>query len=465
MRSPLRALGSAIGNAASAVSKQAVKTGGPPVPMAGGKGMLGFSNFLTSGYGNDTERQIEMYKQNTPLYSAASFNATAVAGITWRLFQTHTGRGRISGPDPRKEVTTHQAIRVWNAPNQFMTGNFFREYSQLLLELTGLVYWVVVRNAVGIPVTMWPISRGSMVPVPDPEKYLIGYVYLGPLGERIPLQLDEVIPLQMVDPSDPLGGVAPAQPLMTDLDSAKMTAEFRRNYFANSANPGGIIQIEQDTNLSDEEFYELSERWAEQHRGVRNAHRVALIERGKWIQNDNSLKDLMLVELRQDDRNTVYEGYRVPKSMIGVTEDVNRANAEAAEYVYSKYQLVPKLTRIRDALNVRFLPMFSSAANGEYTWDYDNPVPEDWQVDAQTTTANANAAVALINVGFDPEGTLNAMSLPSIPWKGRPAVALPPGAAPAPPDDTPPEDRGRRQLAASAAAEQLAAMLGSWGSL
>jgi HK97 family phage portal protein len=453
----------ALVRAASAVSKQAAKTGGPPVPMSGGRSVLGFSNVL-AGYGNDTERQIDAYKSNTPLFSAAGFNATAVAGATWRLFQTHTGRGRISGPDPRKEITSHQAIRVWNSPNPFMTGNFFREYSQLLLELTGLVYWVVVRNTAGIPVTMWPINRADIVPIPDPEKYLVGYCYLGPLGEKIPLQLDEVIPLQMVDPSDPLGGVAPAQPLMTDLDSAKMTAEFRRNYFQNSANPGGIIQIEQDVNLSDEEFYELSERWAEQHRGVRNAHRVAIIERGKWIQNDNSLKDLMLVELRQDDRNTVYEGYRVPKALLGVVEDVNRASAEASEYIYAKYQLVNKLNRIRDALNVRFLPMFSTAANGEYTWDYDNPVPDDWQADAATTAANAHAAAELVAAGYDPVAVAEAMSLPNIPYVGPPQQIQTPS--------DPVEARLRlpgaggtaEALRAIPAAEQLVALMSSWGS-
>lgn len=453
MRSPLRALARAVSNKPA---KAPAAPAGPPVPMTGAR----FGSQVVTvfgGYANgDADRQIEMYKHNTPLHSAAGFNATAVAGVQWRLFQTHTGRGRISGPDPRKEILDHQAIRVWNRPNQFMTGAFFREYCQLHVELTGLVYWVVVRNVLGIPVSMWPVKRSSMVPIPDPEKYLLAYAYLPDDGtQAIRLDLDEVIPIQTVDPADPLGGCAPAQPLLTDMDSAKMTAEFRRNYFQNSANPGGIIQIEQDTNLSDDEFDELSTRWAEQHRGVRNAHRVAIIERGKWIKNDNSLRDMQFVEMRQDDRDTVYEGYRTSKSMLGVTDDVNRANAEAQEYNYTKWNLVPKLARYRDALNVFYLPMFSSAAHGEYTWDFDNPIPSDWQADAQTTTANANAAVALIEVGFDPESALQAMSLPSIKWKGLPAAPAPlqieEQASPEQPSD---------------AVQRLAAILGpSWGSL
>lgn len=458
MRSPLRALGKAI--AARPTAKAGPSE--PPVP-AGNARWSGAAFGALSGYGGDADAQIAMYKNNTPLYSAAGFNALATAGITWRLFQSHDGRGRISGPDPRKEILNHQAVRVWNKPNDFMHGQFFREYFSLLLELTGLVYWVVVRNAVGIPIAIWPIKRNCIVPIPDPKKFLLGYLYIGPMNERIPLGLDEVIPLQLVDPSDPLGGVAPAEPLMTDLESARYTSEFRRNYFKNSANPGGVIQIENDTNLTDDEFDELSERWAEQHRGVRNAHRVAIIERGKWIQNDQSLKDLMLVELRQDDRNTVYEAYRTSKALMGVAEDVNRANAEAAEYVFSKWNLVPKLARIRDALNFSFMPMFSSAANGQYYWDFDNPVPTDWQADAATTAANAHAAAELVAAGYDPVAVAEAMSLPNIPYVGPPQQIQTPS--------DPIEARRRPSAAATAealkaipAAERLAALVSSWGS-
>ena len=253
---------------------------------------------------------------------------------------------------------------------------------------------------------------------------------------------------------------------MKDMDAAKMTSEFRRNFFQNSANPGGIIEIEQDANLSDEEFNELSERWAEQHRGVRNAHRVAIIERGKWVQNDTSLKDMQFVEMRADDRDVVYEGYRTSKSLMGVTEDVNRANAEANEYVYAKWNLTPKLARLRDALNFFYLPMFSTAAHGEYTWDFDNPIPSDWQADAASTAANAHAAAELVAAGYDPVAVAEAMSLPNIPSLGPPQQIQTPA--------DPVEARARRlpsaagtldTLRAIPAAEQLVALMSSWGSM
>ncbi len=412
------------------------------------------------GQGDNSQAQTEMYKHSTPLHSVVSFNATAVAKVIWRLFPTDATaeQGRISGPDPRQELKAdqHPAVKLWDKPNDRMHGQFFREYSQAILDLAGLAYWVVDRtNPFALPTSMWPVHRKNIMPIPDPNEYLLGYAYLPDDGTAaIPLRLDEVIPLQMVDPTDPLGGVAPAQPLMVDMQAARATAEFRENFFRNSANPGGIIEIQSEDGslLSEPDFKILSERWAEQHRGVRNAHRVAIIERGKWIQNDTSLKDMQFVEMRSDDRDNVYEGYGTSKSLMGVMEDANRASVEANEYVWSKYRLVSRLDRFKNALDHFFLPMYQSSANGEFEFCYDNPVPKDWQADAFTFTSNVNGFVALVNAGAEWNAALAACSLPSIPQGPKPAAPT----APEPPQVQPPAD-SRDQ--------RLTALLSSWGAL
>jgi len=416
----VRSLGSQLARRVFAASAPVLPQGErPPVPITAKRGS---SLPMLRGARNDVGRQVDQYGKSTPLYTAAQLNAEAVGGLTWRLFQTSTGRGRISGPDPRKEVQDHAALRLWNRPNPFMHSQFFVEYSQLLVELTGLSYIVAARTA-GIPTSLWPVPRTRIVPIPHPELYLAGYAYVCDDGSYIPLGFDEVIPIQVPDPNDPLGGMSPAKPLLTDLEAAHMTSEYRRNFFKNGANPGGIIELDEESIIPERELNELSERWADQHRGVRNAHRVAILERGKWIQNDVSLKDMQFTAMRQDDRNAIYEGYRTPKSIIGVTEDVNRANAEAAEYTWTKWTIVNKGRRWRAALNCFFLPMFTSAANGTFCFDFDNIVPEDWQADAATTAANAHAAAELVAAGYHPDDVLASLSMAAMRYVGAPGPA------------------------------------------
>lgn len=416
----VRSLGSQLARRVTAAAPARLPEGErPPVPVTGARRASALQSLTGRSGGTDTQRQVEQYGKSTPLFTAAQANAEAIGGITWRLFQTSTGRGRISGPDPRKEVTDHAALRLWNKPNAFMHQQFFVEYSQLLVELTGLMYIVVARTG-GIPTSMWPIARNRIVPIPDAEQYLAGYAYMMDNGQFIPLQLDEVIPIQVPDPNDPLGGMSPVKPLLTDLDAAYMTSEYRRNFFTNGAMPGGILEMDLEDNMTDAELNTVAERWAEQHRGVRNAHRVAILERGKWISNDTSLKDMQFTQMRQDDRDAVYEGMRVPKAIVGVSTDVNRANAEAAEYVWTKWPLVGKARRWRAALNWYLLPMFTSAATGAFCFDYDNFVPDDWQADAATTAANFHAAAEGIAAGLHPDDVLAALSLPAMRYVGPP---------------------------------------------
>jgi len=416
----VRSLGSALARRVTSATPAVPSDGDrPPVPVVGSRSRGTALQMLMGHGGSDTQRQVDGFGKSSPLYTAAAANSEAIGGLTWRLFQTHTGRGRISGPDPRKEVPDHAALRLWEKPNDFMHQQFFVEYSQLLVELTGLVYLVVARQ-LGVPRSMWPVRRDRIVPVPDPDRYLAGYAYVCDDGSFIPLQLDEVIPIQVPDPNDPLGGMSPVKPLLTSLDAAHMTEEYRRNFFRNGANPGGIIELDEEALLTERELNEIMERWAEQHRGVRNAHRVAILERGKWIQNDVSLKDMQFTQMRQDDRDAIYEGLRVPKAIVGVSTDVNRANAEAAEYVWTKWPIVNKARRWKAALNWYLLPMFGSGGTGAYCFDFDNPVPDDWQADAATTASNAHAAAEMVAAGWHPDDVLASLSLPTMRYVGPP---------------------------------------------
>lgn len=397
---------------------------GPRAPMVGR-----FRSPLGSLYGtSDPAQQMEMFGRSGTLFATVGLNASAFSVVEWRLFRTTDGRGRISGPDPRKEVTTHAALDMWQHPNPWMTGQFFREAYQQHLELTGQAFWVISYLG-SIPGSMWPVRPDRMQPVPDVKKFIAGWVYTGPNGEEVPLQNHEVVWLRQPAPLNPYGGMGAVEPLMPDIESGRYISDWQRNFFKNSANPGGYVQFPE--RLSDEMFEELTERWAEQHQGVQRAHRVAFLEMGATFQSsDMSMQDMQFTELRQDSRDIIYEANGTSKSLLGVTEDVNRAQAEANEYVFAKYRNVPKLGRTRDALNYQYLPLFGSTG-GTVTFDFDNPVPKDWQADAATTQANANAAIGLVRVGFDPKGTLNAMSLPEIEHSGvLPAMMQPALAAP-----------------------------------
>lgn len=383
-----------------------VRNAAPPVPLTS-KYQTGFSSIhgLVGG-ANDPSRQMDLWRQVSPLNAGVSLLAQSFSMVHWWMYRTHDNRGRISGPpNTARPVMNHQALNLWNQPNEIMTGQFFRETLQLHLDLTGHSFWVVSKMG-SIPTEMWPISKADMdvVPSSNPNYAVAGYIYTGPDGQQIPLQRDEVIWVRNPDPGSLFGGATPLQSMAVELESQRLTAQYKRNFFRNNAEPGGVwdLDLPEGTILSDEEFNTIAERWSEQHRGVNNAHRVAIVERGRWTPTSNSLKDMQFVELRRDDRDAVYEGLGVSKSLLGVTEDVNRSNAETNEYVFAKYRVVPRCERIKDALNGPYLKMFKTpvvdTSFGVY-FDYDTPIPDDWRAEAQAYKEKAVAVYNLCRAG------------------------------------------------------------------
>lgn len=370
------------------------------------------------------EAQMKAMSSVGTLFSIVNKTSNAVSQVEWGLYRTHDGRGRIAGEQDRREVTSHLALDVWNKPNPFYTRQEFVESFQQHVDLTGEGWWVVgTLNGLGnVPVELWPVRPDRMEPVPHPTDFLSGYVYTSPDGQKVPLDINEVIQIRMPNPLDPYRGLGPVQTLMVDLDSERYSAEWNRNFFLNSAEPGGIIEV--DTRLSDPEFDEMRERWNEQHRGVSKAHRVAILEHGKWVNRQFSMRDMQFTELRTISRDKILEAFGMPRNMLGITEDVNRANAEAGAFVFSKWLVVPRLERIKQALNNDFLPMFGETGKG-VMFDYCSPVDEDQTAQNAERDSKAAAAERLINTGFDPVDVLEVLGLPPMRFKEKTIVAAP----------------------------------------
>lgn len=369
------------------------------------------------------------------LFSIVERITTAASAVEWRLYRKpldvtvlqHSG---TSGQDERVQVTQHAALDLWNTPARnpavpgaaFYTQQRFVETFQQHLDLTGEAYWVIARDPRSpVPLELWCVRPDRITPVPDPTNFLSGYVYTSPDGEKIPLRLDEVVPLLKPHPLDPYRGLGAVEAIMTDLDASRFTSEYNRNFFLNSAEPGGVIEVEK--RLTDDEFDELSLRWNEQHRGVSKAHRIAVLEQGKYVPAGYSMKDMAFPELRAANREAIMEAFGISNSTLGITDGVNFAAAKAAEAQFASLLTVPRLNRIKQALNSVLLPMFGAAGKG-VEFDYVSPVPQDpVEVNAERDSKFAALGTAL-PLGFDAEELLNALGLPPIKWV-KPEVPAP----------------------------------------
>lgn len=393
-----------------------------PVPQVSrGTGRTGF--FQAPGGGTTTESQmkrgLEQYGEVSTLFGIVSRLAEMTADPCWRLYRKQTdGRRVYREVETRKQVTRHAVLDLLERPNGIMDLQEFIETLDQHFELAG-ESWVVAYFQPGLemagPLELWPMRPDRVKIVTDDRDALTGYIYVSPDGEQVPLSKDIVFQaMRRPNPLDVYRGLSPTMALRIKLDGARLASEYNRNFFLNSAEPGGIIEIED--RLDDDEFRELETRWREQHRGVANAHRVAILEQGKWIDRKYTMRDMMFPELAEISREDIREAFGYPKGMTGATEDVNKAVADANERMFGRYLIRPRLNRLKSSFNTSLLPMFGTTAKG-LELDFDDPVPEDREADSQDRITKAQAFKFLVDSGVEGKSAAEVVGLPEMEWK------------------------------------------------
>ncbi len=389
-----------------------------PVPLSSA------ASRLTAGMGgsrNDAVGQLQAFGRVGTLFGIVDRLASGTSKGVWRLYRK---RGRNPGKGERTVVEKHAALDLWDKPNPFTSRQEFVEAYQQHQDLTGEGWWVVGRDArSSLPLELWLIRPDRIAPVPHPTEFISGYVYRGPAGELIPLGLDEVILLKRPNPMDPYRGIGPVQSIMSVLDSRRYSIEWNRNFFINSAEPGGFVKFTKS--LSDGEFLKWQERWREQHKGVAAAHRVGVLENADWVERKFTQRDMQFAQLANVTGDMIREAFGMHKASMGLTDDVNRAAAEAAKWLLADDLLVPRLDRIKGALNEKLLPLFDADPLLEF--DYDDPRPNNAEQENADRDSAIAAAIALIELGADWDETLAAFGLPEVPRTTAVPPALDPG--------------------------------------
>lgn len=382
-----------------------------PVPFVSNRGAL-FGG--TSGAdGMTAQRAFDAHGSVGTLFAIVGQISTAVSSTEWHLYR----RTSLRDKKRRVEELSHGFMKVWDRPNDFYTGSLLRETVQMHLDLVGEGF-IILNKIGGIVWEMWPVRPDRMQPVKHPTKYMTGWIYQGPDGEEVPLTLDQVIHIKYPNPDDPYRGRGPVQTVLSDIDAARYSAEWNRNFFVNGARPGGIIKV--DYRMSDTEFTEFVNRWRQQHQGVANAHRVAVLENAEWQDTNFSMTDMQFVELRNLPRELIREAFAFPKPMLGTVDDVNRANAEAGKEIMAEGQTIPRLRRWKDVVNTWVLPQFANGKTLEL--DFDDPTPINHEAADRERNSQSTSARNLVLAGYHPDDVSDAMGLPEMRWVGIPAA-------------------------------------------
>jgi HK97 family phage portal protein len=380
----------------------------PPVPYTGMGGGITWTG------GQSRTSQLELSTAETTLFSVLELISKTTSRVKWDGHRPLRGSEQADQDRPVILPEQNRAVYLWNRPNNFMTGRFLRQMCTWHYRAVGEAWMVVDFYDAGmtVPRAWWPVRPDRMTVNADPGEFLTNYTYTGPSGEKIDLDQREVLRITNPHPLDPHRGMGVVQTLGTIIGMSLESAQWIANFFANDATPGGIIEIPEG--LPDMEYNRTRKRWNEQHRGTAKAHRVAILEFGTFKPRSYSMKDMQFPEIRHLSRDQVLEAFRIHKHNMGISDDVNRANAVAAREQLAENETKPNLDEWYELGNGPYNERFGAV--GEVVEHcYRDPTPEDADAALAEGNAKVDNYVKLINARVEPKAAADYLGMPELP--------------------------------------------------
>lgn len=269
-------------------------------------------------------------------------------------------------------VESHPVLDLIYKVNPIYTSYLLWEATAAYTELTGEAFWWLVGPAKN-PKEIW-LLRPDWVRIRDSKNSLIEAYEYGPnAGQLIVIPQEEIVHFKDFNPLDAYRGYGTTKAAATSIDTDNFAADYNKNFFYNSAIPGGALETDQS--LTNRQYEQIRQDWNDTHQGKDRAWKIAILEAGlKWHDFSQNRRDMDFLEGRKYDRDEILSIFRVPKPIIAVQDDVNRAAAREARAVFLENNITHKMRRLTSFLNEFLLPRYGDSS---LFFDFEDPVPND----------------------------------------------------------------------------------------
>jgi len=260
-----------------------------------------------------------------------------------------------------------------DAPNPKQTAVEFREQQLAALLLWGNAYALIERWPSGRVRWLWPMRPDRVTvrtDVTDEKAPLPGlvYQYQSAFATTVNYPATEVLHVRGLS-SDGLVGLSPIQVHRQAVEVEQAEREFAGRFFGNNARPGGILKTQ--GRLSADAATRLKASWENTHRGLDNAHRVAILEEGlDWVPMSMPLNDAQFIEQRRFSLEEIARIFRVPLHMVGDLSRATFSNIEHQSIEFVTHTIRPWAVRLEQSINSNlFFPSEIGTFYAEHSLD------------------------------------------------------------------------------------------------
>ena len=255
----------------------------------------------------------------------------------------------------------HPLQRLLDAPNPFWTRGDLWRATETHLSLWGAAFWALERDEQDAIAEIWPLRPDRMRVIPDADRYIKGFVYIGDGGKLAPYIPEDVVWMRYFNPLDEYAGLSPIAPLRLSADMGLDALLANRKLLQNDSAPGLIIETA--ANPTDAEVSAFYQRWESRYQGVEKTRRPALLGAGMTAANLGfSPRDMEYIESLRWSLEDIARVFGVPKMMIGDLEHTTYSNFSTARRIFWEDTVSAQLALYEDAMQRYLLPHFGDSA-------------------------------------------------------------------------------------------------------
>lgn len=284
--------------------------------------------------------------------------AKEVARINFKLYKVNVGGEQIV----LDEITSHELLDLLDKFNDVTTkaNGFYQTQSHR--KIVGDAFWVLqgtqpeaayVLNPTKVELKLGQFKREGFTLVE-------GYVYKDTInGKRVEVTYkpDEILHFKVPNPKNPYRGLGVVEAAAATIDLDNLTAEVNLRFFKQGALTNFVLST--DKKISPDDRKRLRAELNANYGGFKNAFKAMILGGGLKPESIRmSNKDMEFLAQMEWYRDKLMVLFGNNKAVLGITEDVNRANADATINHWKSNTVQAEMADICDTINEFLVPRF-----------------------------------------------------------------------------------------------------------
>ncbi len=254
-------------------------------------------------------------------------------------------------PDTPKDAkeAPMMLVKLFEEPNPFMDYEELLELTLIDYLLVGNAYWMKWRtNDAGQPLALYRLAPPFVKAIPGPWG-IEGYEYDVPGAGSIKMTPDQIVHFRQANPHSPYFGLGLVQGAARMLDLELALTDTQASYYEKRAQPSMVVQS--DRRVPTDVFNRMKNQLRSMYGGPRNAGALMVLESGlKYQSISPSAQDAAFEQLTKLSRDRILSLFRVPPSMLGITNANNSIN-NADQRIFDTKTMRPLLNKFQRAVS------------------------------------------------------------------------------------------------------------------